>query len=40
MLKDFLPPHIYRIEGEPNYFDPISGDAARNSSSARDTVLA
>jgi len=23
MLKNFLPPHIYRIEGEPNYFDPI-----------------
>lgn len=23
MLKDFLPPHIYRIEGQPAYFDPV-----------------
>lgn len=23
MLKDFLPPHIYRIEGQPSYFDPV-----------------
>jgi len=23
MLKDFLPPHIYRIDNQPNYFDPV-----------------
>ena len=23
MLKDFLPPHIFRIEGQPAYFDPV-----------------
>ena len=23
MLKDFLPPHIYRIESRPAYFDPV-----------------
>ena len=23
MLKDFLPPHIYRIEGQPMYFDSV-----------------
>ncbi len=23
LLKDFLPPHIYRIEGQPAYFDPV-----------------
>ena len=23
MLKDFLPPHIYRIESQPAYFDPV-----------------
>ena len=23
MLKNFLPPHIYRIEGQPAYFDPV-----------------
>ena len=23
MLKDFLPPHIYRIDNQPTYFDPV-----------------
>lgn len=23
VLKDFQPPHIYRIESQPNYFDPV-----------------
>ena len=23
MIKDFLPPHIYRIDNQPNYFDPV-----------------
>lgn len=23
LLKDFLPPHIYRIDSQPNYFDPV-----------------
>lgn len=23
MLKDFMPPHIYRIDNQPNYFDPV-----------------
>lgn len=23
MLKDFQPPHIYRIDSQPNYFDPV-----------------
>ena len=23
MLKDFFPPHIYRIEGQPAYFDAV-----------------
>lgn len=23
MLKDFSPPHIYRLDGQQNYFDPV-----------------
>lgn len=23
MLKDFLPPHIYRIDNQPKFFDPV-----------------
>ena len=23
MLKDYQPPHIFRIESQPNYFDPV-----------------
>ena len=23
MLKDFLPPHIYRVDSQPVYFDPV-----------------
>ena len=23
MLRDFLPPHIYRVDNQPAYFDPV-----------------
>lgn len=36
MLKDFPPPHIYRIEGQPNYFDPVRKKYVI--ASARETV--